>query len=89
MPLDVWMKPVNGSLVPANHEDIEALRKIAGEMAVKCKINISRSKKHHRFFFAAIAEAHKNWPESHEFQTDHVERLRAWLLCKAGAPQRS
>jgi len=44
----------------------------------------SRSPQDHRRFFAVIRAAYTHWPESHEFQPDNAEHLRAWLLCKAG-----
>lgn len=88
MPHELWMKPMDDTLVPATAADIATLRRLAGEMAVKVRINANRSQKHHRFFFAAIADACANWPETHEFQTKSPERLRAWLLCKAGQPYR-
>lgn len=38
----------------------------------------------HRRLFGLIGAAFHQWPESHEFQPDDAEHLRAWLLCKAG-----
>lgn len=43
-----------------------------------------RSEPDHRRFFAIIHAAFNQWPETHEFQPDNAEHLRAWLLCKAG-----
>jgi len=43
-----------------------------------------RSPKHHRFFFKVIELAYHNWPETHAFQPDSTEHLRAWLLIRAG-----
>lgn len=43
-----------------------------------------RSEPDHRRFFALINAAFHQWPETHEFQPDSSEHLRAWLLCKAG-----
>jgi hypothetical protein len=47
-------------------------------------ISKPRSVEDHRRLFAAIAAAHAQWPEAHEFQPDNAEHLRAWLTCKAG-----
>jgi len=43
-----------------------------------------RSLPDHRRFFGLIRAAFHHWPESHEFQPDNEEHLRAWLLCKSG-----
>ena len=42
-----------------------------------------RSDASHRLFFAVIAEAFKQWPETASFQPEDAEHLRAYLLCKA------
>ena len=42
-----------------------------------------RSIAQHRRFFAVIKAAHDHWPESHPFQPDSSEHLRAWLLVRA------
>lgn len=43
----------------------------------------ARSYVQHKRFFSVIAAAHSHWPESHAFQPDSAEHLRAWLLVKA------
>jgi hypothetical protein len=43
-----------------------------------------RSPADHRRFFGVIRAAYLHWPESHEFQPEDPEHLRAWLLCRAG-----
>lgn len=43
-----------------------------------------RSGPDHRRFFALLFAAFENWPETHEFQPNDSEHLRAWLLCKVG-----
>jgi len=43
-----------------------------------------RSSPDHRRLFGLIAAAHAQWPETHEFQPDSPEHLRAWLTCRAG-----
>lgn len=43
-----------------------------------------RSLDQHRRFFGMLAAVHSNWPESHRFQPDNAEHLRAWLLVRAG-----
>ena len=43
-----------------------------------------RSLAQHKRFFAVIAAAFNHWPESHRFQPDNEEHLRAWLLVRAG-----
>jgi hypothetical protein len=49
-----------------------------------CVLEKPRSAPHHRRLFGLISAAFANWPESHEFQPDDPEHLRAWLLCRAG-----
>jgi hypothetical protein len=43
-----------------------------------------RSIDQHRRFFAVLAAVRQHWPESHRFQPDNAEHLRAWLLVRAG-----
>lgn len=43
-----------------------------------------RSNLDHNRFFGLIARAFEQWPETHEFEPEDAEHLRAWLLCKAG-----
>jgi hypothetical protein len=43
-----------------------------------------RSPADHKRLFAAIRAAFMHWPESHSFQPEDPEHLRAWLLCRAG-----
>lgn len=43
-----------------------------------------RSVDQHRRFFAVMKAAFHHWPESHRFQADNEEHLRAWLLVRAG-----
>lgn len=38
----------------------------------------------HRRFFAILPVLLSHWPESHPFQPDNAEHLRAWLLVRAG-----
>lgn len=42
-----------------------------------------RSVDQHRRLFALIKAAYEHWPETHAFQPDNEEHLRAWLLVKA------
>jgi hypothetical protein len=42
-----------------------------------------RSNKAHSMLFAVIAEAWRQWPESHKFQPEDAEHLRAYLFVKA------
>jgi hypothetical protein len=44
-----------------------------------------RSSPDHRRFFALVAAAFAQWPENNEYQPENEEKLRAWLICKAGA----
>jgi hypothetical protein len=43
-----------------------------------------RSLSDHRRLMAIIHQAFENWPETHDYQPETAEMLRAWLICKAG-----
>lgn len=43
----------------------------------------ARSYQQHKRFFALIKAYFEHWPESHSFQPDCEEHLRAWVLVKA------
>lgn len=43
-----------------------------------------RSVDQNRRFFAVMKAVYDQWPESHRFQPDNSEHLRAWLLVRAG-----
>lgn len=88
MPLKFWIRRIGDTLHPVSQDDKERCQGLQEGTTLEMEVKMPRSQDHHRFFFAAIAEACANWPESHEFQTKNPERLRAWLLCKAGAPYR-
>ena len=88
MPHKFWIRRIGDVLHPVSKDDKEKCQELTEGETIKVEAKLSRSGDHHRFFFAAIAEACANWPESHEFQTKNPERLRAWLLCKAGSPYR-
>lgn len=47
-----------------------------------------RSPAHHRRTFALINAAYENWPDTHAFQPDSAEHLRAWLVIEAGHGKR-
>lgn len=82
--IELWVKRLGDMLQPASSADLEKLRDLPDGVSIKIRAATdSRSSRHHRLFFAAIAKAFFNWPESHEFQPKDDEHLRAWLLCKA------
>lgn len=84
MPKQVWLKRIGAALVPATYDDQQFLAELKENIAIQFDCKMPRSNKHHNLFFAAIAQAQMNWPESHEFQPTSIDHLRAWLLCKAG-----
>lgn len=43
-----------------------------------------RSTPDHNRFFALVHAAFKHWPETNDYQPESAEKLRAWLICKAG-----
>jgi len=84
MPLKFWIRRIGDVLHPVGPCDKAAMAEMLEGLTIEAKVAIPRSHDHHRFFFAAIAEAYANWPEGHEFNPQSSEHLRAWLLCKAG-----
>ena len=45
---------------------------------------LPRSGPDHRRLFAIINAAYDSWPETHSFQPNSVEHLRAWCLMRTG-----
>jgi len=84
MPVNLFVKAVNKILIPSTDEDKAKLEKFEEGKAIKCALTVPRSNPHHNLVMAAIEEAFKNWPETHEQQFDTKDELRGWLLCKAG-----
>jgi len=84
MPKNLWIRRIGETLHPVSADDKAKLIELKEGLTLEASIKMPRSNPHLKLFFAAIKEACENWPESHEFQTKHPERLRAWLLCKAG-----
>ena len=84
MPINLLMRKVGRTLLPARKDDDLAFEKLIQGRIYKINIHLPRSKKQHGRFFAAIEEAFMHWPATHEFQPENAEHLRAWLLCSAG-----
>ena len=84
MPHKFWIRRIGDVLHPVSKDDKEKCQELGEGVTIEVAAKMPRSSDHHRFFFAAIAEACSNWPETHSFQPDSPEHLRAWLLCKAG-----
>lgn len=82
MALEVWLKRVGQTLIPATQRDSDALLKCPEGAVLKFKTSGHRSSKHHRLFMGALASACFNWPESHEFKPQSFDHFRAWILCK-------
>lgn len=80
----IWAISDGDSLCGAGRQDREAIRKLPRGRQLRLTVSAPRNPKRHRKFFAAIAAAYEQWPESHEFQPESSEHLRAWLLCKVG-----
>ena len=77
-------KRIGNKLIPHLADSELEFDQIPGEgKIVKVRVTLPRSIEHHRFLFAAIAEAYNNWPEKAEFQPQNVEHLRAYLICKS------
>lgn len=79
-------KRLDGSFEPANMDGILGVEHLPCNVILKAKITRPRSKPHHNLFFAVVALAFKNWPESSDFLPDSTEHLRAYLICSA-APE--
>ena len=82
--IEFWIKRKGSELHPATPTDFEHFKDLPEGVSVKVKASSnSRSNKHLRLFFGAIAKAFFNWPEDHEFKPQNDHHLRSWLLCKA------
>ena len=79
-----WFRSTGKSLIPADRDAEEMLAKIGTQGVVRVKIAKPRRYRHHKFFFATVANYYDNWPIKHGFQPDNEEHLRAWATCKAG-----
>jgi len=79
-----FFRSTGKSLIPAESNAEELLGTLGPNAIVRVKITKPRRHKHHRFFFATVANYFDNWPIKHPFQPDNEEHLRAWATCKAG-----
>ncbi len=82
-----WGRIFDDKIIPADRpseDEHKRLKEKHGNAVLRIEVKLPRSAPHHRLFFAAISEAFNQWPESHSFQPDNSEHLRAWLLVKAG-----
>lgn len=79
------MARVGRRLVPTDRDSEEAIERVPLNEIVAVEIVRPRSTQNHKHFFAGIAAAARGWPEG---QPPHpegdAERLRAWLLVRAG-----
>lgn len=83
MPLEFWVRRIGEALHPITDDDKAKCMEMTEGQTIDISVTMPRSQSHHKFFFAAIADACANWPETHRFQPDSPEHLRAWLLCQA------
>lgn len=83
---DVWArKTAEDTFTIISAKDQKACAGIPVGQTVKLSIKRRRSSEHHRMFFGVIAAATHHWPDGHECDPDgDPEKLRAWLLMKAG-----
>lgn len=78
-----FFRSTGKSLIPAEKEAEGLLASVGPGSLVRVKITKPRRVKHHRFFFATIANYFENWPVQHSFVPENEEHLRAWATCKA------
>ncbi len=78
-----FFRSTGKSLIPADKDAEELMASLGPSSIVRVKITKPRRIKHHRFFFATVANYFDNWPVSHSFVPDNEEHLRAWATCKA------
>lgn len=79
-----FFRSTGKSLIPAESKAEEVLGTLGPNAIVRVKITKPRRHKHHRFFFATVANYFDNWPETCSFQPENEEHLRSWATVKAG-----
>lgn len=84
MPVALFVRRVGDALVPVNDDAKAALATLPPGRMMRAAVSKPRSKKQHGRVFAAIDEAFRNWPFTHEFNPEDAAHLRAWLLCRVG-----
>lgn len=85
MKTSLFLRRRQSVLLPLDAGDERELRLWPEDKPIKAKLSIPRRTKNHRHFFAVIASATAHWPEGAEPDPNgDPERLRAYLLCKAG-----
>jgi len=82
---ELYVNRVGRTLVPANAEAEELIKKIPERRFLKAKVNVPRNAKTHDLFFAILADVIQHWPHGAEPHPEgDTELLRAWLLCRVG-----
>lgn len=84
MPIGMLVRRVGEALLPAHEPARRALLGLPPGRLLRASISRPRSRKQHGRVFAAIDEAVRHWPDSHDLAPEDAEHLRAWLLCKVG-----
>lgn len=79
-----FFRSTGRSLIPAEVKAEEMLSAMGRDALLRVSLTKPRRHKHHRFFFATLANYFENWPESASFQPDNEEHLRAWAIVRAG-----
>lgn len=67
-----FFRSTGKSLLPADSASEELLRSHGTNAILRVKITKPRRHKHHRFFFATIANYFENWPIKHDFQPGDI-----------------
>jgi len=85
----ILVRRSGSALVPADEASERVVLSVPDKTILKVRFTRARNRKGHALFFARIAKAAETWPEAHEPMPDgDAERLRAWLICAAGAQWR-
>jgi len=85
---EVFLRNRGAALTAIDEDGETALRSYPIGAVLRVKLTQPRSLPHHNFFFAFLEEVYLGWPfETHPFQPDDSEHLRAWLTVKAGYMQ--
>ena len=84
-PAAIFIERAGSLLRPIDRHEEEKVRAWPEKAMLKAILSRPRRQKNHAHFFAAIAAATDHWPDGMEPDPNgNSERLRAWLLCKAG-----
>ena len=76
---DIYLKKMNGVLVPADENAEEVIAKMKYGQAIKLKYRFPRNYENHKRFFAFIKVTHDI-----QDHFDNIKHYRKWIVMKSG-----